>query len=88
MDPQATLADSNEAVFLRLAQFAQRQHKESTRDAAVPPAGGAALRARVDKRPVPAALVVAGGVNASDHVLTFPALLESLREQVPITQLC
>jgi len=34
------------------------------------------------RRPVPAALVCAGGVNAADHAQTFPTLADVLRKQV------
>ena len=34
------------------------------------------------RRPIPAALVCAGGVNAADHAQTFPTLADVLRKQV------
>ena len=36
------------------------------------------------RRPIPAALVCAGGVNAADHAQTFPTLVDVLRKQVPL----
>ena len=37
------------------------------------------------RRPIPAALVCAGGVNAADHAQTFPSLADVLRKQVRST---
>lgn len=38
--------------------------------------------ARYGKRPLPAALVLTGGVNSADHSRSFPALSSHLKEKV------
>ena len=88
------MATSNEPVFSQLVDFAITRHRESSAAASsaeftlkstrAQNAAAPGIRAvtGVGKRPVPAALVFAGGVNPSDHAQTFPALLELLRETV------
>uniref|UniRef100_A0A1D1ZPQ3 Uncharacterized protein n=1 Tax=Auxenochlorella protothecoides TaxID=3075 RepID=A0A1D1ZPQ3_AUXPR len=70
------VAATDAAVFTDLLDFVRGSHA-SSRDLLASQGrwGGAG------KRALPAGLVLAGGVNASDHAQTFPALASHLRNQ-------
>lgn len=73
------MAATDAAVFTDLLDFVRGSHA-SSRDLLASQGrwGGAG------KRALPAGLVLAGGVNASDHAQTFPALASHLRNQVEL----
>ncbi|KFM29187.1 hypothetical protein F751_3268 [Auxenochlorella protothecoides] len=70
------VAATDAAVFTDLLDFVRGSHASSRGLLASQGRWGGA-----GKRALPAGLVLAGGVNASDHAQTFPALASHLRNQ-------
>jgi Origin recognition complex (ORC) subunit 3 N-terminus len=74
---QEAVAATDIAVFKDLLQYVRHAHQSSRQLLAATPRFG-----RAGKRPLPAGLVLAGGVNSADHAQTFPALETFLKAKV------
>ncbi|KAL4437146.1 hypothetical protein ABPG75_004285 [Micractinium tetrahymenae] len=73
---QETLDGTDAGVFQELLAFAQASHAAAQQRAAAPSAADVTAGCQQ----LPAALVLAGGVNSADHCTTFPALAAFLRQ--------